>query len=142
MSLPDPEEGLVVSYEYLWRWQEAQGREEAAKDRPVVIVLVRGEGPDVMVAPITSQPVGRQRDAIEIPTRVAAHLGLDTSRTSRILVDEVNMLRWPNDLRRVPGQPSGCFHYGFIPPKLYERVKKAVVRNHRTGKLSSVKRKP
>lgn len=141
MSLPDPEGGLVVCYEYLWRWQQAQGREDGAKDRPAVIVLARGEGPEVMVVPITSQPVGPERDAIEIPTRVAAHLGLDTSRVSRIVVDEVNMFRWPNDLRRVPGQPSGRFHYGFIPPRLYERVKQAVVRNHRAGNLSSVKRK-
>lgn len=140
MPLPDPEEGLVVSYEYLWRWQEKRGNQQGMKDRPAVVVLVSGNRPDVLVVPITTQPAGPDRDTIEVPARVASHLGLDTARTSRIVVDEVNIFHWPNDLRPVPGKPSGTFHYGFIPPKLYEQLRDAVLRNHNAGKLATIKR--
>lgn len=138
MGLPEPEPGLVVCYAYLWRWQQQGGAENGEKGRPAVIVLATGESPDVMVVPVTSQPV--DRDAIHLPPKVAAHLGLDVARRSRIVVDEVNLFRWPNDLTSIPGKPPGTFHYGFIPPKLYRRVRDAVMQNYRAGNLAKVKR--
>lgn len=141
MALPDPEPGLVISYAYLWRWQEDRGASEAEKDRPAVVVLVSGDPPEILVVPITSRPVGPDRHAIEIPAKVAAHLGLDKSRISWTIVDEANMFHWPNDLRPVPNQPFGTFHYGFIPPRLFERIKSAVIGNWQAGKLVTVKRK-
>ena len=141
MPLPAPEPGLVVSYAYLWRWQDERGDETGDKPRPAVVVLVSGPTPDVMAVPVTTQPVAAERDAIDVPRPVAAHLGLDTSRMSRIVADEVNMFHWPNDLQPVPGQPPGVFHYGFIPPKLFRTVREAVVRNHRQGDLVTVKRR-
>lgn len=140
MPLPEPEPGLVINYEYLWRWESVEERETAVKARPAVIVLVAGDGPDVMVVPVTTQPAADQRDTVEIPQRVAAHLGLDTSRPSRVVVDEVNMFRWPEDLAPLPGRSPGSFHYGFIPPRLFEQIKQAVLKNRRSGNLQTVKR--
>lgn len=141
MPLPTPEPGLVIHYDYLWRWEADQQREAAAKARPAVIVLVAGDGPDVAVVPVTTQPAPDDRDTVEIPARVAAHLGFDTARASRVMVDEVNMFRWPNDLAPRPGHASGSFDYGFIPPRLFERIKQAVLANRRAGKLHAVKRR-
>lgn len=140
MSLPKPEPGLVIAYSYLWRREAERGQESGAKDRPAVIVLVAGDRPDVMVVPITSQPVKSDRDVVAIPDAVARHLGLDDSKPSHVMVDEVNMFHWPNDLARVPGRTPGTFHYGFIPPKLFARIRDAVLRNKRCGELSRVKR--
>jgi mRNA-degrading endonuclease toxin of MazEF toxin-antitoxin module len=140
VALPEPEPGLVIHYEYLWRWEAAESRETGAKARPAVIVLVAGDGPDVMVVPITTQPPTDDRDTVEIPARVAAHLGLDTTRSSRAVVDEVNMFQWPNDLAPRSAAMSGSFHYGFIPPRLFERIKQAVLKNRRSGTLRHVKR--
>ena len=141
MPLPAPEPGLVVSYAYLWRWQIDRGDDAGDKARPVVVVLVSGSTPDVMVVPVTTRPVAAGRDTIDVPTKVAAHQGLDTSRTSRIVTDEANMFHWPNDLQPVPGQSPGVFHYGFIPPTLFRAIRDAVLRNQQHGNLASVKRR-
>lgn len=95
MALPTPEAGLVIGYEYLWRWEANAKRETGAKTRPAVIVLVAGDGPDVMVVPVTTQRPDDQCETVAIPEPVAAYLGLDTTRSSWVVVDEVNMFRWP-----------------------------------------------
>lgn len=61
MPLPEPVPGLVVSYAYLWRNQQEQGRDEGVKDRPCVVVLAvrQGEGERIVtVAPVTRTPPG------------------------------------------------------------------------------------
>ncbi|MDX1711705.1 MAG: type II toxin-antitoxin system PemK/MazF family toxin [Rhodovibrionaceae bacterium] len=140
MALPDPEPGLVVCYEYLWHRQQTLGATEAEKARPAVIVLISAETQQVMVAAITTQE--DDRDSIGIPPRVAAHLGLDNTRPSRVVVDEVNYFHWPNDLAQVPNAPRSRFHYGFLPPRLFETIKQAIVRNHSADNLAKVKRQP
>ena len=141
MALPTPEAGLLIQYEYLWRWEALENRETATKARPAVIVLVAGDGPDVVVVPVTTQPPADDRETVEIPGKVAAHLGLDASRASRVVVDELNMFRWPNDLAPIPGQEAGSYHYGFVPPRLFQRIKQAVLKNQRSRTLRSVKRR-
>ena len=39
MAIPEPEQGLVINYTYLWHHEHAAGHEEGRKDRPSVIVL-------------------------------------------------------------------------------------------------------
>lgn len=56
------------------------------------------------------------------------------------MVDEVNMFRWLNDLVPLPGQPPGSYHDGFVPPRLFTRIKGAVLKNRRDRTLKSVKR--
>ena len=124
MSLPPPERGLVIAYNYLWRHEHRKGRDEGRKTRPVVIVLVvrrdKGDLERVTVAPITHSPPDRTVEAIELPARVKQALGLDQER-SWIILDEVNEFTWPGyDIRPAPG--SASFSYGYIPPKLYDAV--------------------
>src|SRR5580704_11990513 len=92
-----PAPGDIIAYNYLWSHEAAAGREDAAKERPCVIVLAVGEGehPTTVVAPITSQDPGRE-DAVSLSLGMA---GL--SRRSWIIPWELNSFRWPGpDLGR------------------------------------------
>ena len=143
MSLPDPEPGLVISYAYLWRHEHNAGLEEGRKVRPAVIGLSAMKPKTgnirVIVAAIThSAPTG-DTIAVEIPPKVKAHLGLDAER-SWIVLDEVNSFDWPGfDLRPIEGSKSE-FVYGFIPPKLHERVRDTLVAANKAGKAHVTKR--
>ena len=124
MSLPTPEAGLVIPYNYLWRHEHRKGQDEGRKTRPAVIVLVvqktEADASRVTVAPITHTPPDKMTEAIELPPRVKQALQLDSER-SWIILDEVNEFTWPGyDIMPVPGSES--FSYGFIPPKLYDLV--------------------
>lgn len=125
MALPEPRLGLVVSYNYLWHHEHRAGRDEGSKSRPCVIVLAMENQADgtvlVRVVPVTHSPPKTEDAAIEIPPAVKRHLGLDDARSWAIL-DEVNEFAWPGfDLRPIP--PSrDRYSYGFLPPRLFDRI--------------------
>jgi hypothetical protein len=136
VALPDPEPGLVISYAYLWHSEHRTGREEGQKDRPAVIILMierEAEGATmVTVLPITHRAPADPAGGVEIPAPVKRHLGLDEDR-SWIIVSEGNEFLWPGyDLRKVPR--SGRYDYGFLPPRLFDRVIAAFTAWHRAGK--------
>jgi hypothetical protein len=125
---PEPQVGLVISYSYLWSEEAERGQVEGKKDRPCAIVLAL-ENPEpeavkrkhVVVAPITHSPPHDPNVAIEIPLRVKEHLGLDSER-SWVVLDEVNVFTWPGfDLRPIKNA-GGRVEYGFLPPKLFDRL--------------------
>jgi hypothetical protein len=142
MALPDPEPGLVISYSYLWHHEHNAGRDEGTKSRPCVIVLAIDRPADravvVRVAPVTHRAPGVAVAAVEIPSAVKRHLGLDEER-SWVILDEVNEFAWPGfDLR--PIAPSrDRFAYGFLPPRLFDRLmaKLAAVWDSGQGKSAS-----
>ncbi|MGI4809887.1 MAG: growth inhibitor PemK [Janthinobacterium lividum] len=142
MSLPTPEAGLVIPYNYLWRSEHRKGQDEGRKTRPTVIVLVvrkvEGNAPRVTVAPITHTPPDAKTEAIELPPRVKHALQLDGER-SWIILDEVNEFTWPGyDIRPVPGSES--FSYGFIPPKLYDAVIARLLDLATTRRVTEIRR--
>ena len=55
---------MVISYAYLWRHQQDQGRDEGGKDRPCVVELeqacarARGVGSDGLVTQVEAEPAG------------------------------------------------------------------------------------
>jgi hypothetical protein len=127
MAIPSPEPGLVINYAYLWRDEYLAGREEGRKDRPSVIILAvrrKADGATVVtVLPITHSAPRDPKAAVEIPQRVKKHLGLD-DRRSWIVVTEGNEFVWPGyDLRKVVG--SDDYAFGFLPPRLFNRVLEA-----------------
>lgn len=133
MPLPDPEPGLVISYAYLWHHQHEAGQDEGTKDRPSVIVLAVDRAADgatdVTVLPITHSPPSDTASAVEIPSAVKRHLGLDDD-PSWIVVAEGNEFLWPGyDLRKLPH--SDRYDYGFLPPKFFDQVREAFVAWHR-----------
>lgn len=126
MALPDPKPGLVIHYSYLWSHEFDAGHEEGSKDRPVVIVVaVEGESPRtrfVTVVPITHAPPPDPSSGIELPARVKEHLGLDDA-PSWVIINEANRSAWPgHDLRPIPGTRPRRHHYGFLPPRLFDRI--------------------
>jgi hypothetical protein len=134
MPLPRPEPGLVISYSYLWRDEHQQGLEEGRKARPCGVILVtadEGGRTVVLVLPITHRPPGRKQDAVEIPPQTKARLGLEGER-SWIVVTETNEFVWPGpDLRPIAGS-RGKYDYGYLPPKLFRRIRDALARNWQT----------
>lgn len=135
MALPEPENGLVISYSYLWRNEHRAGKTEGLKNRPCAIVLVvkkDGDGQRVTVAPITHTPPDDQEAAIEIPAKVKQHLGLDSER-SWIVLDDFNEFLWPGyDLRPLPGK-AGKYDYGFLPPALFKQIVGKILELRRKG---------
>jgi uncharacterized protein YifN (PemK superfamily) len=125
MGFPEPEVGLVISYSYLWSDEAQAGHVEGRKSRPCAIVVVvqqvEGNAPVVTVVPITHSPHRDPNAAIAIPAAVKRHLGLD-DHPSWIVLDDFNVFTWPGyDLRPVPTQ-KGRYHYGLLPPKLFESI--------------------
>jgi len=135
MALPEPEHGLVISFDYLWFRQRDAGLVEGQKTRPCRIVLsVAGQegGRVVTVAPITHTEPRDLSVAMEIPPRIKAHLGLDAAR-SWIMLDEFNQFTWPGfDLRPIPGHATR-FHFGLLPPNFFLRVARRVIELRRAG---------
>lgn len=73
------------------------------------------------VVPITHSAPRDLNVAIEIPLAVKTHLGLDSER-SWVILDELNEFAWPGfDLRPIKGD-DGRIDYGFLPPKLFQRL--------------------
>jgi hypothetical protein len=73
-----------------------------------------------------------QTSAVEIPSPVKRHLGLDDDR-SWIVVDEGNEFLWPGyDLRKIPR--TDRYHYGFLPPRFFNRVLYAFAACYEAGK--------
>jgi hypothetical protein len=142
MPIPDPVPGLVISYAYLWRDQQDQGREEGVKDRPcVIVVAVRHEGgePVVTVAPITHSAPRDTRDAIELPPATKRRLGLDGDR-SWIVATELNRFVWPGpDLRPIPGK-RGEFSYGLLPRQLMLHFRDRIMELHKDRRFRMVRR--
>ena len=143
MPLPAPRPGLVVSYAYLWHHEHRAGREEGRKNRPCVIVLaVKRTTADailVRVVPVTHSAPDEPAAAVELPRPVKRHLGLDDER-SWVVLDEINEFAWPGfDLRPIsPSQDR--FEYGFLPPRLFDRLT-AVLRDTWRGKPGKVTRR-
>jgi len=125
--IPAPEPGLVISYAYLWHYEQQAGREEGRKDRPAVIVLTLERQQDgamlVTVLPITHSPPVKPDAGIAIPDAVKRHLGLD-DKPSWVIVNEGNEFVWPGyDLRKLPR--TGSYEYGFLRPRLFNSVRDA-----------------
>ncbi len=142
MALPAPEPGLVVSFNYLWRREQDAGREHGRYPRACAIVLtVRadpGGPPMVTVAPITTKRPGPDQRAVEIPPSVKRHLGLDVEIASWVMVEQVNEFAWPGfDLEP---DAHGRIAYGFIPPRLYDRIRSGLLEALKARRLSRILR--
>jgi hypothetical protein len=142
MEIPTPEPGLVICYSYLWRDEHKSGQEEGLKHRPSVIVLVvegsGDEAPLVTVLPITHSAPRDPTAAVEIPSAVKRHLGLDHAR-SWVVVSEGNEFLWPGyDLRKRPNSDS--YEFGILPGRFFEQVLAAFLAYVRAGRAEKTGR--
>ena len=141
MSSSAPAFGRVVHFAYLWHRERAQGRIEALKERPCVVLLVDSEivpGREVVsVLPITHSPPERTGDALELPPQTKRRLGLDEAR-SWVVVTESNDYTHPGyDLRRTP---DGREDYGTLSGVQLRALREAFEGHARRGGLVRVDR--
>jgi hypothetical protein len=129
-ALPEPENGMVVRFNY-----RCAGEFTAVKDRPACIALVRGvpdprhdplDGPQqilkqIVYLPISSRPPQPDRTALEFPAIIASRLGFKHSRCW-VIVSECNVQYWPNDVTRIPDS-GGQWAYGFVPPGFFKKIR-------------------
>ena len=143
MTLPKPEAGLVVRYSYLWLREHLEGREEGTKDRPCAIVLAlrdhEGET-QVLVVPVTHSLPDDSAAALELPTVIKHHLGLDAER-SWVVLSESNLFDWPGpDLRRVGDRDDNSVAYGFLPPRFFAEVRRRFLALEAAARSTRVQR--
>lgn len=145
-GFPEPKPGLVISYSYLWSEEADRGQVEGRKNRPCAIVLALeppnaedGKPQQVAVVPITHSPPHDLNVAIEIPLRVKAHLGMDGER-SWIVLNELNIFTWPGfDLRPIK-RGDTRIDYGFLPPKLFDRLIEKFTELEKSGQVQQTPR--
>ncbi len=138
MPKPRAIPGLVIKYDYLWRDEHQQGREEGHKYRPCVIVsaspVTAGRVEKaVILAAITHSAPEHGDNAVRIPIKVGYHLGLDASQ-SWIITSEVNKVSW-NDPGIIPAKPTQKWAYGQLPKALYEDVRSSLLRHRKLAKV-------
>ena len=130
MPLPEPKPALVIRYAYLWHNEAENGQEEGLKERPCTIILSRKEKKVlelVTVLPVTHTAPDNRGDAIAIPADTAKRLGFDHEQ-SWVVISEYNQFVWPGpDIRPVPFGDQQKWEYGYIPAKLYDRIKIAMI---------------
>jgi hypothetical protein len=141
VALPEPKPGLVIRYDYLWSEEARAGRDQG-KDRPACLVAATDAAIRprfVVILPITHSAPSAPAVGIEIPPSVRAWIGLD-EQPCWVIVSEHNVDEWPNaGLQPIPGRP-GTFAYGFIPPRLFTRIKDAFLDLARQGRSAGVRR--
>lgn len=116
--------GDIVSYPYLWRWQEGNGREHGEKDRPVCLILSISDPKGhshVLLLPISSTPPYGGQSAIEIPDLELRRAKLSSFKQGWITVSECNYDIIERSYHFDPAQtPRGKFSGAFL-----ETVRKA-----------------
>ena len=129
MKKPEPEVGLVIRYDFLWSHERENGFDNGVKDRPCVVVTAivrKADGAtEVLLAPITHSPPEDGASAIEVPTKVGKHLGLDEER-SYIIADETNSVAW-DDAGIVPAEPGKRWAYGRVPKALSDQLRASMI---------------
>ena len=79
------------------------------------------------MVPVTHSEPRDPATAMELPSAVKAHLGMD-ARRSWIMLDEVNEFLWPGpDLRPVARDRPGEFAYGTLPPRFFARMRARIL---------------
>lgn len=100
----------------------------------------RSQGLEILVAPVTTQPPRPGTAAVEMPSRVRAHLGLGDGR-SWIVADELNSFIWPGpDIRPIRAAGDLSPFLGKIPAKLYEQVRSQLAEVATAKRLKLTKR--
>ncbi|MBB3743012.1 hypothetical protein FHT80_002006 [Rhizobium sp. BK226] len=86
--------GEVITYPYLWAWQQQRGETEGRKQRPVCVIIAIRSASDgnthLALLAITTQPPPSGRAALEIPDIERRRAGLGDLKQSWIVVDEYN----------------------------------------------------
>lgn len=124
MPLPNPQVGLIIRYEYLWKSEQLEGQNQGEKHRPCVAILVVPasalQPAKAMVCAVThSEPRGDDV-GVEVPDEAKPQMGL-SDRRQWIIASEANLVDW-NDAGIVE-MKSGGWIYGVMVRPLLEEVR-------------------
>lgn len=142
MTIPAPLPGLIVSFSFLWSDEAASGATEGKKDRPCVLIAAYDteQAKRAILAPITHTQPHNADAAIALPPAIKAAIGLDDGE-AWLICGELNITDWPGyDLRPAAGRPAGIFHYGMLPPGLYEDARQLAMRLYSTKQAKATSR--
>lgn len=118
-----PGRGAVINYIYLFAAQQASGRDEGVKERPVVILVADASG--YIVVPVTTKGEIDPSTSIAIPTDVGTAMGLPHPESSSVVVSEANSFDWMgHDVRE---RPNGEITYGVVPPGFFNKILREVL---------------
>ena len=141
MASLKPETGLVVRYRYLWRRQADAGEETGRKARPACVVIPVGSGEEVVLLPLTTQPPGEDRAALQVPETERRRLKLKGDSPTWIIVDEANVDRLPQSFHLEPlSYAPPVFAYGTLSPAFMKVVLSALASIVRERRLKTVQR--
>jgi len=148
LPLPAPEVGLIVSYEYLWKRQEKAQAVEKARPCCVILIYLQSEQDDAdperseitraVYLPISHAQPDEDQKGFELSPHAKKVSGLDTDR-QWVVVSECNLDSWPVDVRQIPGKP-GQFHYGYLPPNDFDKIKQEFLEYRQSKRLKVVNR--
>jgi hypothetical protein len=110
MAKPDPETGLVIRFDYLWKSDKLRGWHEGGEHRPSAVVLVVPSG-RVLLCGISRSPPSSPDFGVELDKHHKAVLGLKPDR-QWIHCNEVNEISW--DDPEIRPTPDGRWEYGYL----------------------------
>lgn len=142
MTTFEPETGLVIRYHYLWQRQALAGEETGRKVRPVCVVIpVGATGTDVVLFPLTTQPPGSDRLAVQVPETERRRLRLKGDGPAWIILDEGNRDELPGSYHLEPVALNPVrFHYGVFSPAFMRVVLTTLAQAIRAQRLKVVSR--
>ncbi len=135
---PGPSVGDVWRYPFLWRREADRGETEGRKARPVAVTLLVRNAADemeVLMVPVTSQPPGNDRFAVEVPDIEKRRAGLDGDLSLWIMADEANTDLPGRSFYLEPDARMGAFSGQFI-----KVVQALMIRALRARRLKSTSR--
>lgn len=139
MAKPNPQLGLVICYDYLWKSEERKGREQGVKDRPCGVIVAQAGRPDrVLVCPITHTEPDADQAGIELGPKDRAWMGLD-DKPQWIITSEANLVDWA-DPGIVPVPATGDWHYGTMTAELATQVQAEARKSLSQGQLALISR--
>ncbi|GGD81791.1 hypothetical protein [Croceicoccus mobilis] len=129
-TIERPKRGDIIRYVYLFKSEQAQGRDEGVKERYVLVAGVIGNVYRVLAITTKGE---KTKGAIKLPDPVASAAGL--SNDSSIVVTEFNRFTFPGyDIRPLMDQP------GYIHGRLSPRFTEKIIAELKARKATSVDR--
>ena len=144
MPVDRPQTGQVIGYSYLWSAQHECGEDSGRKARPVcVVVPLNTRQGGVVLFPLTTQPPGPYRIAIEVPEIERQRLKLRGRSRCWIILDEGNTDQIPGSFHLEPiSYDPVVISYGLLSPAFIRILIKAMGKAIRGSQVKLVPRLP
>lgn len=114
MATNEPRNGDVLRYAYLWRREHEKGEDAGRKLRPACVTLLLSDSGNtrLLLFPMTSQPPGSDRAALEIPQAELTRIRL--KGPCWLILDECNLNIWESSFYLADRRTLGRFSYPFF----------------------------